>query len=632
MNKTYTVIQVANILGYSTNSIYTFLKEGRIVGIRVGKGRYRVSQEELNKLLHLKKSEEIQPISVKSSAPTSIQPVFTTSETEEIPSLDKHLEETKDNIPSLFDWFVSLTTIIVGFTIILFIRSFEGFSNIGLSQFLVPIKINLLVAGIGLFSVNVINRTRKNWYFIFNLITFLNLLAFSLMLLLSKDFFGFAIFALLLLVMFFHLILNLKGIISFVIYTGLLTIILPVTLILNPPTNNLPVMSFFSTWSPIQASIAWLIVACTINGIIWIGQSKHKFLFWINFLIFSVGLVYFAYFYSAQLYWSRALIFVLILLSIIISFFWHKLDLKDEEVRKTIVSIFGDLLLVFLAIVTIIWIAQNNISTYAQHELTNKIVYGESLFQSIIDSSKQNIINYSGDQSLIEAVKKKDSSTLNKLSKTVFNYSLNFRRLLVTDEKGNVLSVYPETTIPYTDISFEEYYRQVKTIKDIYVSNLFETTVNGIKTQEIVIANPIIDEEENLVGVLIGSLDINSLNNKLQQYANSNEKEYFLVLDAEGKIIINPENISGLKNEEIQDLIANQTDNKDSIEQVINFDNKTLQINGQINDANWILVLRRPLVDIYNFNNITNLLLNLIIVSVGFIVILWNMAHLKKRI
>ena len=59
MNKTYTVKQVADILGYSTNSIYTFLKEGRIVGVRVGKGRYRISQEELGKLLHLKKSQEL---------------------------------------------------------------------------------------------------------------------------------------------------------------------------------------------------------------------------------------------------------------------------------------------------------------------------------------------------------------------------------------------------------------------------------------------------------------------------------------------------------------------------------------------------------------------------------------------
>ncbi|MCJ7826380.1 helix-turn-helix domain-containing protein, partial [Patescibacteria group bacterium] len=49
---TYTVKQIASILGFSTNSIYTFLKEKRIRGIRMGKtGRFRISENELQHLL-----------------------------------------------------------------------------------------------------------------------------------------------------------------------------------------------------------------------------------------------------------------------------------------------------------------------------------------------------------------------------------------------------------------------------------------------------------------------------------------------------------------------------------------------------------------------------------------------------
>lgn len=633
MNKTYTVKQVADMLGYSTNSIYAFLKEGRIKGVRIGKGRFRISEEELEKLLHLKKSQEIQPISVMPSVPPSIQPSSITSESEEIPSLDKHLEKIKENIPSLFDLFVSLTSIIIGFTMILFVRDFEEFSNIGLSQFLVPIKINFLIAGIGLFTVNVLNQARKNWYFIFNLIIFLSLLTFSLMLFLSKDFLGFTIYALLSLMMFFHLVLNLKGIVSFAIYIGLLTISLPIILILYPSTINLPVISFVSTWSPIQAAIVWLIVATMINGIIWRLQDKQKFLFRISSLIFDVGLVYFAYLYSAQLYWGRALIFVLIFLSIIISSFWHRLDLKEEATRKTVVSIFGDLLLIFLAIVTVIWVVQNNIRSYAHDELVNKLVYGETLVESTVSSSKEKLETLSKDKSLIEAVKKKDTTFLKKSMKDFFVYSLDFRRIWVSDDKGEVLNIYPEANVLYENVAFREYFKVTKASKKSYISDLFETEVNGEKKEVVVVATPILDENENFIGVLVGSLDIDSLANKLQQFANSYDKEYFLVLDKQGKAIVKPESIGGLSNEEIQQLIAvDQVNNNHDVGQAVNFNNKSLQVHEQITDTDWILVLRRSLANTYNFSNVTNLLLNLIIISAGLLVIFWNIVHLKRRI
>jgi excisionase family DNA binding protein len=631
MNKTYTVKQVADMLGYSTNSIYTFLKEGRIVGVRVGKGRYRVSQEELDKLLHLKKSQEVQPASEVATEPVPIQPVAALSELEEILSLDKHLEKIKENIPCLFDWFVSLTSLIIGFTMILFIRSFEEFSDIGLSQFLLPIKINLLISGAGLFTVNVFNRTRKSWYFIFYLIIFINLLAFSLMLFLSKDFLGFTIFGLLSLMMIFHLIFNLKGIVSFALYVSLLTILLPIILIIYPSAINIPELSFISTWSPIQAAIVWLIAACTINGVIWLWQNKHKFIFWIIFLIFSFGLIYFAYFYAAQLYWSRALIFILIFLSIIISSFWHKLNFKDRETRKTVVNIFGGLLLIFLAIVTVIWVVQNNIRSYAQNELVNKLVYGVTLVESTINSSKEKLVTLSRDELLIEAVKKKDTAFLKKSMKDFFVYSLNFRRIWMFDDKGEVLNIYPEANILFDNVSFREYFQEMKASKKSYISNLLETEVNGEKKEVVVVAAPILDADENFIGILIVSLDVNSLTNKLQQFANYYDNEYFLVLDKKGKVIIKPENISGLSNEEIQQLLASQTNNNHDVRQVINFDNKLLQINEQITDPNWILVLRRPLVNTYSFNNVTNLLLNLIIIIVGFLIILWNMVYLEKK-
>lgn len=51
MPKLYSVIQAAKLLGYSTNTIYSKLKDGDIHSVRIGKGRYKIAEEEIERLL-----------------------------------------------------------------------------------------------------------------------------------------------------------------------------------------------------------------------------------------------------------------------------------------------------------------------------------------------------------------------------------------------------------------------------------------------------------------------------------------------------------------------------------------------------------------------------------------------------
>src|SRR3990167_304165 len=52
MPKTYTVKQVAKILGFSTNTVYKYLDEGKIKATRLGsEGRFRIPEEELIRLV-----------------------------------------------------------------------------------------------------------------------------------------------------------------------------------------------------------------------------------------------------------------------------------------------------------------------------------------------------------------------------------------------------------------------------------------------------------------------------------------------------------------------------------------------------------------------------------------------------
>lgn len=626
MTKTYTVKQVADILGYSTNSIYTFLKEKKIFGVRVGKGRYRISQEELDKLLHLKKTEESQQVLIAPSPVLAPSPV-----NEVISSLDRHLAEKVSDIPSLFDWFVGFASIIVGLTMVLFVRNYEEFSSIGLAQFLIPIKVNLLVAGIGLFAVNVHNQARKNWYRIFSFIISINLLFFSLILFINKDLLGFTTFGLLSLLIFIQIILNLKGIAIFSVYASLLSIFLPIILIINPQTINFPGLGFISNFSPIQTIIVWLLFSSAVNSSIWIFQNKQKPIYWISILLFSFGFVYLAYLYTIQIYWSRGFIFLLISLVVVLSSFWHKLNFKEEETRRVIISIFGDLLLVYLTIIAVIWVVQNNIQSYAKKELANKIVYGQTLIESKVDASKEKVISLSKDTLLIEVLKKEDKQALQEFLKNFFIYSLDFRRLLIADSEGNVLNIYPEVTIPNNNIAFREYFKVTKEERITHLSNLFETSANGEKTKAVVITSPIEDEEGNFIGILIASLDIQSLGNRLQQSINSYEDEYFLVLDSVGEPIIKPRSFDKLEDGEFEHILSGQTHVGVNTDEVITNNNRMLQVHKPITNSNWILVLRRSLVKTLNFNIFTVVLLNLIIVTIGLLVIIWNLVHYRRR-
>src|SRR5262245_14930218 len=112
MSKTYTVKQVAEILGYSTNSIYSFIDEGRLKGVRVGKGRFRIPEEELNRVLHLTKKPEIkaaiqtQPIIVEKT-PVSTLP----TELDKVPTPSFSLVNL--HIVDIFDWFVGSAAMVL---------------------------------------------------------------------------------------------------------------------------------------------------------------------------------------------------------------------------------------------------------------------------------------------------------------------------------------------------------------------------------------------------------------------------------------------------------------------------------------------------------------------------------------
>lgn len=116
MPKTYSVKEAALLLGFSTNTIYTFLNSQKLQGIRVGKGRFRIPQHEIDRMLGTP------PRTVLEGGQTAVSTL-------------PGQEPAEQNIPryviqwgevSIVDWFVGLGSLVLGLSMFLYTASLDS--------------------------------------------------------------------------------------------------------------------------------------------------------------------------------------------------------------------------------------------------------------------------------------------------------------------------------------------------------------------------------------------------------------------------------------------------------------------------------------------------------------------------
>ena len=99
--KTYTVKEVARLLGFSTNTVYKYLSEGKIKATRLGKeGRFRIPGSEVTKFLGTPLPEPFE------SGVSLVSPEI--------------FEVRLKDAPGLFDWFIGFLSIGLGYSQFIF--------------------------------------------------------------------------------------------------------------------------------------------------------------------------------------------------------------------------------------------------------------------------------------------------------------------------------------------------------------------------------------------------------------------------------------------------------------------------------------------------------------------------------
>lgn len=124
------------------------------------------------------------------------------------------------------------------------------------------------------------------------------------------------------------------------------------------------------------------------------------------------------------------------------------------------------------------------------------------------DERSATLTSFAGDEEIKKSVKNSDQEVAIGIAKEIYEKLDNAERVLIYDEEGIAVGVYPRNTLAQgTNFSSRDYFQQtLKTYKG-YVSPVFE---NIIGAASIIHTEPIF-EENNFIGMMGVALDLNRL-------------------------------------------------------------------------------------------------------------------------
>lgn len=558
-HETYTVKQVADILGYSTNSIYTFLKEKRIKGVRVGRGRFRIPQTEVDRLL-LHKSQNSQDGRSLVVASTSLQPSPLNQSDSGIVEAAHAQMLTSDfsstlsfQMPSLFDWFVGLSSILLGASMVLFSGKFDEFFLFSFSSWDVPLAVSLITAGVGILLSDIVGKKTGRWHKIFQAIEMVCYLASASIMWASGHVDGVVLYGMMVAVLALSFIFPLGGIANFSLYVAGVMVLLPLSLILFP--QNAPAF-FTHNGSPWLIASIWVVLSLITAVLSTIGYLRSRIVFWISTSFFAVLLLVLSLWYANSLFWGRSLFLLMISIITLSVPTWHSMRLVTSRERRMVFFGYGSVLVLFLAIIGVIRLFQDSILGFASNRLKDKMSYGkvvlESAFDSVrtmLESSAQNSVFSERLQVLVDPIKipksstaignsAKDKDTVTSVLRGMFDGNKLIRYVLFAKNDGTVIATYPyDPEREKTSIGSRSYVLQTLTKKQTVISEKAESdAVSGQNT--VVVITPVFSKSRTISGVLVAGLDMVALGGKLERVAEDTAGEFFVVVDRDAVVMV----------------------------------------------------------------------------------------------
>ena len=520
----YTVKQVADILGYSTNSIYSFLKEKRIKGVRVGKGRFRIPEEELARILHLSKKPQEEDVGMVSK-PSISEPTIH-------PKRSLH-------IPNIFHWFLGSVSILLAESMFLYNIYSDSVLSIHFIPILFPIQAMLFAGGVGLLVSDIVDTKNNSWRRVFQILLACSYGGLVYMGFHIGDGGAMALFGSLMLFTLFVTVFPYRGILTFTIFVCVEIIIISVVFLLQPSMIILPSFVSRLKLDGPYLGVIWLMGDVVYAGIVLWCWKQKRLLYWILMTGTGVLFVIAAGWYAHQVYWAKSVFVLMIGLT---SFFipsWDMLKTIRGDHTKLILSVYTGTLVFLCCLLGIIGIMQRSLFSYTAKNVANTLQFGKSVVDTNFLSVTTTLNGLAQNPAFLHSVTASNTEEVISTLRGAYEGNRLFRRLLVLSKNGDLLSLYPYTELSEKNFSYRDYFIQAAATKSIYFSDVFSST-DKTKINVLVVSIPIMDKGV-VQGVLVGSIDLLRIDQQLQGVVKESDLEYFVVTDKNLRYLIHPD-------------------------------------------------------------------------------------------
>ncbi len=630
MAATYTVKQIAEILGYSTNSIYTFLKEHRIKGIRVGKGRFRIPQSELHRLLLISKGQSPMTDAVAIQDTEVITPHESASRFSF--SVFGRAHGVTANI---FDWFVGIAAVISGAALFLFNQTFDTVYVQSVTPVVSIIRILLIGGGIGILLTNLAYDTHQTWHKVFRGLLVVAGIIMTIILVLVRDIDAIGIYGTLTLITGLTLFVRLGKIMPFVLLLTLLALVAPVVAFAAPADSHVMAVTAALHVTPVVLGIGLSFVCFGFILLLWLGLYRKKALFWVCSYVAAGTYFLLGFSFAQHQFWARSFYFMIVGLTCMYLPSWKNLSMtRNRKAQGVAIGMFGVITAVIIIGILMVYVSQLNVVTVVKREDAQKVDFARTMIETDIQSVKSTVMTASINPDLVAAVQKNNTTELMNLSRIMFDSSDSIRRIVILDKNGTGLFLYPLGTFDQTDLSFRDYFIRARDTGNVYISDVFESLVDRAHRKVIIISMPLFTADKQFVGILGASVDLDAISARLQKIAVTDRGEYIVVLDSHGKRIMHP----------VPSLIGTDTEPNDPT--LLGIQGKTGMAQGDTYDGiyslivytsinsslHWAIALKAPFNKIYALSNTANIIVaSFIILCIIVAALIFELSYALKH-
>jgi excisionase family DNA binding protein len=511
MSKTYTVKQVADALGFSTNTVYKHLLAGKIKATRLGTtGRFRISESEVTRLLGEKGL--LQPPE---------EPVILT------PNLPEPAMPAMNQItnPNLFDWLLSLVAIFVGINLMLYPTPFQILTTFPFGFFFTFASLIAIPAGLILVAVSTFVSPKH--HLLHDLTHVLVCIPFALLAICfsaASDITSAAYFVTLSLFSIVSIFWLRHSVIRFLFFLYALTAAIGIGFVLKPH----PIIFFdlveLATNAPIPtlAFIISLSVILLVTSIIIHRNDKPT-----NFMLILWPTSAF-YFYLCLNYinlerWTLSTI-VLLTASFAAVFPFHRhMDTLSRFTRRQVAIAYLWGLAALTIGTALVYYNQFSFTSLTLSDSVQNTQTAAKVVTNYIDSAVKAVT------SIAEFSK---SSPSENLLRQTYNSSGTLSRIGVTDQSGTFTAVYPYFgSIGNFSVGNHEFFHQTK------ISS--RTTISNLDGSNVYISAPITSPTGQFIGEVVATLDLTNLSSRLKDIRLRTIGNFY-VTDHYGYYLVHP--------------------------------------------------------------------------------------------